>query len=125
MCSSDLEQEFLAHPEDVDALDLEREARPALARISELIVDRAADLAADPGALAALDPARVAEAFDASLTPATHRRAIAGAIAHLKATPLGRRDKTGSSAGRDPRVRGRMPAAVNARAPRRCSGRRS
>src|SRR6266404_837398 len=90
-----LEQEFLAHPEEVDTLDLEREARPALARISELIVDRAADLAADPGALAALDPGRVAEALDGSLTPAMHRRAIASAIAHLTASPITRREKTG------------------------------
>jgi len=90
-----LEQEFLAHPEEVDTLDLEREARPALARISELIVDRAADLAADPGALAALDPGRVAEALDGSLTPAAHRRAIASAIAHLTASPITRREKTG------------------------------
>ncbi|HUE30203.1 MAG TPA: transporter substrate-binding domain-containing protein [Verrucomicrobiae bacterium] len=90
-----LENEFLAHPEEVDALDLEREARPALARISALIVDRAADLAADPGALAALDPARVAEMLDGSLAPAPSRRTIASAIAHLKASPLTRREKPG------------------------------
>src|SRR6266702_882277 len=76
-----LEHEFLVHPEPVDALDLEREARPALARVSELIVDRAADLVGDPAALAALDPARVAEALDGSLTPVTQRLAIARAIA--------------------------------------------
>jgi len=82
-----LEREFLAHPEEVDGLDLEREARPALARISEQIVARAADLAADPAALASLDPGRVAEALDASLTPAPHRLAIARAIARLRRAP--------------------------------------
>src|SRR5207247_376825 len=51
--------------------------------------------AADPGALATLDPGRVAEALDGSLTPATHRRAIASAIAHLTASPITRREKTG------------------------------
>src|SRR2546422_266200 len=91
----DLEKEFLAHPEEVDTLDLEREARPPLARISELIVARAADLAADPGPLAALDPGRVAETLDGSLTRAMHRRAIASAIAHLTASPITRREKTG------------------------------
>src|SRR5213594_897109 len=96
-----VEHEFLAHPEEGDALDLEREARPALARISELIVDRAADLAADPGALAALDPGRVAEALDGSLTPVTQRRAIASAIALLRASSVTWRERTGLCAGRD------------------------
>src|SRR2546422_8032813 len=100
-----VEHEFLAHPEEGDALDLEREARPALARISELIVDRAADLAADPGALAALDPGRVAEALDGSLTPVTQRRAIASAIALLRASSVTWRERTGLSAGRGPTAR--------------------
>ncbi|HYY06417.1 MAG TPA: transporter substrate-binding domain-containing protein [Candidatus Limnocylindria bacterium] len=90
-----LEQDWLAHPWEVDALDLEQAARPALARISELIVDRVADLAADRGAPAAPDPARVAEALDGSLASAPRRRAIAEAIAHLRASPLSRREKTG------------------------------
>src|SRR5438093_200958 len=59
-------------------------ARP---RLAELIVARAADLAADPGALASLDPGRVAEALDGSLTPAPHRLAIARAIARLRGAP--------------------------------------
>src|SRR5437870_4347113 len=100
-----VEHEFLAHPEEVDALDLAREARPALARISELIVDRAADLTADPGALAALDPGRVAEALDGSLTPVTQRRAIASAIALLRASSVTWRERTGLCAGRDPTAR--------------------
>jgi chorismate mutase-like protein len=51
----------------VDALDLEREARPALGKVSDAIVDRLADLAEDPAALAELDPRRVAAALDPSL----------------------------------------------------------
>jgi len=80
-------------------------ARPALARISELIVDRAADLTADPGALAALDPGRVAEALDGSLTPVTQRRAIASAIALLRASSVTWRERTGLCAGRDSTAR--------------------
>src|SRR5207237_10209463 len=95
-----VEHEFLAHPEEGDALDLEREARPALARISELIVARAADLTADPGALASLDPERVAESLDGSLAPAPHRRAIASAIRHLTAS---RAPESGRCEGRAPR----------------------
>jgi len=100
-----LEHEFLVHPEPVDALDLEREARPALARVSELIVDRAADLVGDPAALAALDPARVAEALDASLAPAAQRLAIARAIALLRASSVTWRERTGLCAGRDSTAR--------------------
>src|SRR5206468_1012032 len=95
-----VEHEFLAHPEEGDALDLEREARPALARISELIVARAADLTADPGALASLDPERVAESLDGSLAPAPHRRAIASAIRHLTASRV---PESGRGEGRAPR----------------------
>src|SRR5439155_1334536 len=68
---------------------------PALARISELIVVRAADLATDPVALASLDPARVAEALDGSVTPGRHRLAIASAIKRLAPSPITRREKAG------------------------------
>src|SRR5213083_997845 len=108
-----VEHEFLAHPEEGDALDLEREARPALARISELIVARAADLTADPGALASLNPERVAESLDGSLAPAPHRRAIASAIKHLTASPITRREKTAVCQGRiTPLEAGRQRAVV-------------
>src|SRR5213083_2324039 len=108
-----VEHEFLAHPEEGDALDLEREARPALARISELIVARAADLTADPGALASLNPERVAESLDGSLAPAPHRRAIASAIRRLTASPITRREKTGVCQGRiTPLEAGRQRAVV-------------
>jgi len=83
-----LQHDFLAHPWDLELLDLESEARPALARISELIVTRAADLAAAPDASAPPDARRVARTIDAWLAPETHRLAIARAIVALR--PRGR-----------------------------------
>ena len=74
-----IQRTYLASPWPVDPLDLEREARPAVARVSELVIVRAADLAADPAARGNLDPARVAEGLDA-LTPAADRLAIARAL---------------------------------------------
>lgn len=76
----------------VEPLDLETEARPALAALSRTIVARAAAVAADPVALAALDPARVAAALDPSLAPAADRETIATAV-------LGLRPATGHPAG--------------------------
>src|SRR5207244_3313082 len=61
---------------------------------------RAADLTADPGALASLDPERVAESLDGSLAPAPHRRAIASAIRHLTASRV---PESGRGEGRAPR----------------------
>jgi cyclohexadienyl dehydratase len=79
---------FLATPAaerpPVDPLDLEREARPALARLSAEIVARAAAVARDP-ALAAVDRERLADALDASLAGPADRRAIAAAILRLAA----------------------------------------
>ena len=74
-----IQRAYLASPWPVDALDLERAARPAVARVSELVIARAADLAADGAARASLDPARVAEGLD-PLTPAADRLAIARAL---------------------------------------------
>jgi cyclohexadienyl dehydratase len=79
-----VQTEFLAHPWEIDPLDLERDARPALGRISEVIVARAADLAGDPKALAALDTKHVAESLDGSLAPPSQRLAIASAIGRLR-----------------------------------------
>jgi len=87
-----LEHDFLAHPWEVEPLDLEREARPALARISELIVTRAADLVAAPAAVAALDAKRLAASLDASLASAQDRLAIASAIGRLRTAAATRRD---------------------------------
>jgi cyclohexadienyl dehydratase len=74
-----VQRDFLAHPWPVETIDLERAARPAVARVSELVIARAADLAADGAARASLDPARVAEGLD-PLTPAADRLAIARAL---------------------------------------------
>ncbi|HLK12427.1 MAG TPA: transporter substrate-binding domain-containing protein [Candidatus Binatia bacterium] len=71
----------------VPPLDLAREARPALAAVSETIVARAAAVAADPAALAAESPARLAQRLDPVLTPAPARRAIAEAIVGLRRAP--------------------------------------
>jgi cyclohexadienyl dehydratase len=91
-----VQREFLAAPAPrrppVETLDLARDARPALARISDAIVDRAADLAREPATLARLDPGRLAEALDTGLVTAPARREIAGALIALRplATPGGR-----------------------------------
>jgi cyclohexadienyl dehydratase len=65
-------------------LDLEREARPALAAVSAAIVARAAAVAAEPAALAAESPTQLAERLDPLLAPAPARRAIAEAIVGLR-----------------------------------------
>jgi cyclohexadienyl dehydratase len=78
---------FLATPRaarpPVPGVDLEREARPALAAISAGIVARAADLARPPGSLARADPETLAARLDATLTPAARRLAIARAVVAL------------------------------------------
>jgi cyclohexadienyl dehydratase len=74
-----IQRAYLASPWPVDALDLERAARPAVARVSEIVIARVAALAADPPARSALDPARVADGLD-PLTPAADRLAIARAL---------------------------------------------
>ena len=62
----------------------ETEARPALSRISDLIVARAADVArASPGG-SSPTAAVLADAFDAS-TPLASRLVIGEAILHLQA----------------------------------------
>ena len=85
-----VQRTFLALPPaarpPVDRLDLVHQIRPALATLSEEIVARAADVASDPQALAALDPAVVSGALDASLVPAAHRDAIAIAVKGLRRT---------------------------------------
>ncbi len=65
-------------------LDLEGEARPALAALSAAIVARAAAVATEPAALAAENPARLAEQLDPLLAPAPARRAIAEAVVGLR-----------------------------------------
>jgi len=67
----------------VETMDLEREARPALAGLSRTIVARAADLA--HGRIGSSRPtaAVLADALDASLAPAADRLAIAEAVVAL------------------------------------------
>lgn len=78
---------FRATPEadrpPVEAMDLEQEARPALARLSGTIIDRAADIA--HGRVGAVRPtaAVVADALDPSLATADDRLAIANAVLAL------------------------------------------
>jgi cyclohexadienyl dehydratase len=71
----------------VDALDLEREARPALGRISDAIVGRLADLAGDPGRLAQLDPRRVAAALDPSLAAEPARLTLGRLLREVRRAP--------------------------------------
>ena len=77
------QEAFLQQPWAVERLDLDREARPALARLSDLIVARAADLARDPEP-SALHLDEIAAALDPSLAPAGARLAIARAIVELR-----------------------------------------
>jgi cyclohexadienyl dehydratase len=90
-----LEHAFLAHPWVIEPLDLEREARPALARVSDGIVARAADLARDPEALGRLDAHTIAESLDSSLAPAEARLAIARAVVALRPTASTVGERTG------------------------------
>ena len=79
----DVQAEFVERPWPVEPLDLEREARPALARLSDPIVARAADIARDPPP-GTLDRAAIERALDGSLTPADARRAISKAVVALR-----------------------------------------
>jgi hypothetical protein len=69
----------------VETMDLDGEARPALARLSDQIVERAADLARTPFAEPLPSAPMLAGALDASVTPAADRLAIARAITALLA----------------------------------------
>jgi len=77
----DLQQRFLRAPWPVDALDLEREARPALAGVSHEIVLRAAAVATEH---VVLDESALATELDPSWSDAPTRTAIARAIVALR-----------------------------------------
>jgi chorismate mutase len=83
-----VQRSFLALPPaarpPVDPIDLVHQARPAIAGLSHDILARAADVAGNQEALAAVDPADIAGALDASLVPATDRDAIAAAVKDLR-----------------------------------------
>jgi chorismate mutase len=68
----------------IPTLDLDREARPALAAHSERIVAYAAQAAEDPEALARTDPQRVADALDGTQAPEADRLAIGRAVVALR-----------------------------------------
>jgi len=80
-----IQRGFLARPWPVEPVDLEREARPALARISELAIARAASLACDVPKLVAPEPRVLAAALDPQ-TPAPERSAIANRLLWLRAS---------------------------------------
>lgn len=68
----------------VEPLDLDQQARPAIAALSEQIVARAADVAGKADALAGVDPTKISDALDVSLVPQTNRDAIAAALKALR-----------------------------------------
>jgi cyclohexadienyl dehydratase len=79
---------FLATPRSlrpsVETVDLARDARPALAAISAMIVARAAEVARDARALAAVDAVVLAQDLDVTLTTEAERLALARAIIALR-----------------------------------------
>jgi cyclohexadienyl dehydratase len=107
-----VQRAFLDTPPDhrppVPTLDLERQARPALARISAAIVDRAAELASDR-ARAPLDPHQLAASLDPSLVLADARVAIAGALVRVV------ENQRLSRAGRGVSFSGPLPGALTGR----------
>ncbi|HYR97088.1 MAG TPA: transporter substrate-binding domain-containing protein [Candidatus Binatus sp.] len=116
-----VQERFLERPWTVERLDLERAARPALARLSDLIIARAADLARDPEP-AALEAEKIAAALDGSLAPAEARLAIARAVVGLRPLERTAPAKVSSTATRS--ARGRRPRAHRkARKPRHRAGR--
>jgi cyclohexadienyl dehydratase len=88
MAAREVQHGYLSLPvarrPEVGAFALERDLRPALAAISSAIVARAADVSADPTALAHEDAATLAARLDASLASATIRQAIGREIAALR-----------------------------------------
>ena len=83
-----VQRAFLALPPDrrppVVPLDLDRDARPAIANLTDQIVARAAALASDRTGLAGVAPNDVAEALDPTLTPAFERGEIGEAVIALR-----------------------------------------
>ena len=85
-----VQRAYLATPparrSPVEPVDLERDARPALERISAAILARGAALCRDGAALARLDPARITGGLDPALDPGD-RREIARAVLRLRPNP--------------------------------------
>jgi len=89
-----VQQAYLDTPKDarppVDTLDLNGQLRPALAVVSDAIVDQAAVVAADPVALGQIDPGGLAARLDPSVATAADRKAIGGAIVGLRRVASGK-----------------------------------
>jgi cyclohexadienyl dehydratase len=68
----------------IAVLDLAREARPAIARVSQTILARAADVAARRESLVIVPPKRIASRLDPTFVPIRERRGIAAAIVALR-----------------------------------------
>jgi hypothetical protein len=79
-----IQRRFLQHPWNVTAMDLAAEARPAIARVSDEIVVRAAAVARDRAKLDATD---MADRLDATLASPRERARIARAITALRPAP--------------------------------------
>lgn len=88
-----VQERFLASPVEqrpqVDALDLDVELRPALAKLTEPIVARAADVAGVPDALAGTSPEALAGFLDEAV-PRESRVRVANEIVALRRTPSAR-----------------------------------
>lgn len=86
-----VQDDYRARPQSdrpvVEAMDLEQEARPALARISATIVARAADVARGERVEPRPAPSLIADALDPSLASPDDRLAIANAVAALLPAP--------------------------------------
>ena len=85
--SRDIQDDYRRTPAEdrppVESMDLATEARPALARVSASIVDRAAAVAKQPLGAPRPSAAIVADSLDASVIPAVDRLAIAEAVVAL------------------------------------------
>ena len=80
----EVQHRFVAHPWSIEPMDLEHEARPAIARLSDEIVARAGDLLVAGGIPSGLDPDEIARALDPSWASPAARLAIARAIIALR-----------------------------------------
>jgi cyclohexadienyl dehydratase len=88
----DIQRRFLVRPWPVDTMDLERDARPAIARLSDEIVARAGDLLEAGGLPSGVDPDTIAGTLDPSWATPADRLAIARAILGLQSNTGRTRD---------------------------------
>lgn len=83
-----IQQAYLMAPPSrrplADPADLEHELRPALSRLSQAVLARAADVVAAPDAARLLDASGISDALDPVLTPLAARADIGRAVAALR-----------------------------------------